>query len=165
MSWSSNNVNIYFVVLAFKHVCLDQIMEDMSVFRYRLIMHDEQEYKAFVIWPRVHPNYGQKEKVYSKNFWCSCLRNFIDVKDTMQWALFLSSLISFWRPFFCTFALIWLQRKLAWTLFWQPFACRLAGLGQWLKTSKKLGSDHHLANSNIKFNNICWQIIRWIAPV
>ena len=35
-----------------------QIMEDMSVFRYRLIVHDEQEYTAFVIWPRVHPNYG-----------------------------------------------------------------------------------------------------------
>ena len=24
-----------------------QIMEDMSVFRYRLIVHDEQEYTAF----------------------------------------------------------------------------------------------------------------------
>ena len=125
MSWPSN-MSAY------------QIMEDMSVFRYRLIVYDEQEYTGFVIWPRVHPNYGKKEKVYSKNFWCSCLQNFIDVKDTMQWALFLSSLISFWRPFFCTFALIWLQRKLAWTLFWQPFACRLAGLGQWLKTSKTL---------------------------
>ena len=64
-----------------------QIMEDMSVFRYRLIVHDEQEYTAFVIWPRVHPNYGlppTKRKGIRKTFDVLALQSFIDVKDTMQ---------------------------------------------------------------------------------
>ena len=126
MSWSSNNVNTSFVVLAFKHVCLSNYggYECIPISPHCAWRTGIHSFCNMAKGPPKLWSSPVKKKRYSKNFWCSCLQSFIDVKDTMQGVLFLPSLISFWRPFFCTFALIWLQRKLAWTLFWQPFACK-----------------------------------------
>ena len=45
-----------------------QIMEDMSVFRYRLIVYDEQEYTGFVIWPGSTQIMVKKKRYIRKTF-------------------------------------------------------------------------------------------------
>ena len=74
LSWSSNNVNTSFVVLAFKHVCLSNYggYECIPISPHCAWRTGIHSFCNMAKGPPKLWSAPDKKKRYSKNFWCSC---------------------------------------------------------------------------------------------